>query len=225
MQNNDLWARLEAHAFDDPGAAAPFSVKLAAEEGWTPDYTRRVIEEYRKFLYLTQITDGEATPSEVVDRAWHMHLTFTRDYWDGLCGEVLRRGLHHDPCSGPEEMPRYADQYRATLRLYEREFDALPPSDIWPLLPVRNAGRAGQHALGAAPILGIAGGGALLAGYRTLGIVLLIAMVAAFAVGIGLIFHRRPGGGGGCGSGGFAGGCGGSGCGGGCGGGGCGGGG
>ena len=84
MQDPDLWNRLKAHAFNDPGATKSYAVKLAAAEGWTPDFTLRVIEEYRKFLYLTQISRGEATPSEIIDRAWHMHLTFTRNYGTGF---------------------------------------------------------------------------------------------------------------------------------------------
>lgn len=130
MRNDELWARLQAHAFDGPGSA-PFSVKLARAEGWTPAYTARVIEEYRRFLYLTQISPRQVTPSQIVDAAWHMHLTFTRDYWEVLCPKVIGKPVHHQPCAGEEEMPRYRDQFAATKALYEAEFGAEPPVDIW----------------------------------------------------------------------------------------------
>lgn len=131
MKNPALWNRLQAHRFDAPGATQPFSVKLAMAEGWDADYTAAVIEEYRRFLYLTQISDGQVTPSIPVDRAWHMHLTFTRDYWEVLCPKVLGRALHHEPCRGPEEMPRYHRQFDQTRNLYLAEFGALPPAHVW----------------------------------------------------------------------------------------------
>lgn len=131
MRNPDLWARLEAFEFDKGTGSAPFSVKLARAEGWSAAYTARVIEEYRRFLYLTQVSRKQVTPSQIVDAAWHMHLTFTRDYWEDLCPNVIGKPIHHQPCAGEEEMPRYRDQFAATKALYEAEFGAEPPRDIW----------------------------------------------------------------------------------------------
>lgn len=131
MRNPDLWARLEAFEFDKGRGTAPFSVKLALGEGWSVAFTARVIEEYRRFLYLTQVSDRQVTPSQIVDAAWHMHLTFTRDYWEDLCPNVIGKAVHHQPCAGEEEMPRYRNQYAATKALYEAEFGMEPPADIW----------------------------------------------------------------------------------------------
>lgn len=130
MRNPELWARLQAFEFDGQGSA-PFSVKLARAEGWDAGLTARVIEEYRKFLYLTQVSHTQVTPSEAVDAAWHMHMTYTRTYWDALCGEVLGKPLHHEPCAGDEEMPRYRDQFHETRLLYASEFEQEPPREIW----------------------------------------------------------------------------------------------
>ena len=130
-RNPPLWRAIKSHAFDDPEASEPFSVKLVRAEGWSPDFTERVIEEYRRFLYLTQVSERQVTPSETIDRAWHCHLTFTRDYWDVLCAEVLGQPLHHEPCKGQEEMPRYRQQFAETRRLYADEFGELPPEDVW----------------------------------------------------------------------------------------------
>lgn len=131
MRDPDLWKRLEAFRFDADTGSEPYSVKLARAEGWSADYTRAVIEEYRRFLYLTQVSEGPVTPSEPVDRAWHMHLTFTRSYWDELCRKVLKGPLHHDPCAGREEMPRYEAQFDETLALYREEFGNEPPGMVW----------------------------------------------------------------------------------------------
>ncbi len=131
MRNPDLWARLEAFEFDKGTGSAPFSVKLARAEGWSAGFAARVIEEYRRFLYLTQVSDRQVTPSQIVDAAWHMHLTFTRDYWEDLCPNVIGKAVHHQPCAGEEEMPRYRDQFAATKVLYEAEFGSEPPAEIW----------------------------------------------------------------------------------------------
>ncbi len=80
MLDPALWQRIATHPMDAPTGTAPFSIKLALAEGWDKAHTKHVIEEYRRFVYLTQISDGPITPSEQIDRAWHMHLTFTRDY-------------------------------------------------------------------------------------------------------------------------------------------------
>ena len=132
MRNRDLWRRLEAFEFDAPGSDAPFSLKLAVAENWNDDYTVRVLEEYRRFLYLTQIQSAQITPSIPVDRAWHMHMTYTRSYWEDLCAGVIGAKLHHNPVESEADMPRYLAQYEATKTLYEREFGAAPPEDIWP---------------------------------------------------------------------------------------------
>ena len=131
MRNPSLWARLQAYEFDKSHGSAPYSVKLARAEGWSTPYTARVIEEYRRFLYLSQVSDAQVTPCQVVDAAWHMHLTFTRDYWDELCPNVIGAPVHHQPCAGAEEMPRYNDQFAATKALYAQEFGSAPPEDIW----------------------------------------------------------------------------------------------
>lgn len=132
MRQPELWKRLVAYQFDAETGSEPFSVKLAVQEGWPPEYTSDVIEEYRRFLYLTQVSEGQATPSQDIDRAWHMHLTFTRDYWQRLCRDVLQAELHHDPCAGAEEMQRYEAQYQATKALYREEFGGEPDHTVWP---------------------------------------------------------------------------------------------
>ena len=132
MQDPSLWARLEAFSFDAPTGSKPYSRKLQEAEGWSRAHTRKVIEEYRRFLYLTQVSPAEATPSEPVDRAWHLHLTYTRSYWEDLCGSVLRQPLHHEPGKGEEDRRRYREQYVATRHLYRKEFGRTPPMAIWP---------------------------------------------------------------------------------------------
>ncbi|MAT71905.1 MAG: hypothetical protein CMJ58_20570 [Planctomycetaceae bacterium] len=128
-----LWRRLQEFAFDVPGAALPFSVRLAREHGWSLRLAQRAIDEYRRFLYLTQVAAEPVCPSEQIDAVWHLHLCYSRSYWDELCGRVLGRPLHHDPTAGGgAQLDYHRGLYDATLAAYQREFDAAPPRLVWP---------------------------------------------------------------------------------------------
>lgn len=138
MRDPALWARLEAFALDDPAASLPFSARLARDNGWSHAFARRVIGEYKRFLYLAAVAGHEITPSEEVDEAWHLHLLYTRSYWGELCPHVLGRPLHHGPTKGGDkEAVRWDGAYAATLAAYRAEFSAEPPADIWPPAAIR----------------------------------------------------------------------------------------
>jgi hypothetical protein len=118
---------------DDPQSAFPFSKRLARENGWTTTHARRVIEEYKRFVFLTRHAGHTVTPSDAVDQAWHLHLTYTRSYWEDLCENILDRRLHHAPTrGGRREGARYANLYGRTLQSYQDFFGEAPPADIWP---------------------------------------------------------------------------------------------
>lgn len=128
-----LWRRLSAHPLDQAKAEFPFSRRLARENGWSSGFTRRAIEEYRRFCYLAMVAGHEVTPSDAIDQVWHLHLQYTRDYWHEFCPSVLGRSLHHQPTrGGASERSRYRANYRATLASYRRHFGAPPPADLWP---------------------------------------------------------------------------------------------
>jgi uncharacterized membrane protein YgcG len=136
-----LLASIEALAIDPPGTRVTFVDRLAAENGWTRVHAAAVTREYRRFLYLAATATEPVTPSDAVDQAWHLHLSYTRSYWDDLCGRVLGRPLHHQPTQGgPQEAVRYRRQYAATLARYAHMFGALPPGAVWPTAAKRFAG-------------------------------------------------------------------------------------
>lgn len=144
--NSALCNSLEAFELDDPHATFRFTDRLARENGWTRDFARRATEEYKKFVYLAAVSPTPVTPSDIVDQVWHLHLTFTRSYWDDLCGAVLGKPLHHGPTKGGSaEDARYRRQYDETLALYRREFGCDAPAAFWPLAAERFAGA--QHQL------------------------------------------------------------------------------
>ena len=91
----ELLNRLEAWSLDDSTAVFPFSERLARDNDWSLDYARRVIREYKRFAFLAIVSGHPVTPSDQVDQAWHLHLLYTRCYWDDFCGEILGKPLHH----------------------------------------------------------------------------------------------------------------------------------
>src|SRR5690606_37880231 len=128
---NELWRRLDGFRFDVPQAGLTFTQRLARENEWTVGYSHRVVQEYRCFLYLAMTSGIEVTPSDQVDQAWHLHLTYTRSYWHDLCGEVLGEPLHHGPTRGTSSYgERYREQYAQTLLLYRELLGHEPPADI-----------------------------------------------------------------------------------------------
>jgi hypothetical protein len=133
LSNPDLWRRLSEFDFDEPDVSFPFSRRLARDCGWSHEYALCVVEEYRRFLYLAFAAGHPVTPSVDVDEAWHLHLTYTRSYWDRLCGDVLGAPLHHDPTEGGGgEAAKFDDWYARTLESYERELGEPSPDDVWP---------------------------------------------------------------------------------------------
>ncbi|WP_017300392.1 glycine-rich domain-containing protein [Nodosilinea nodulosa] len=126
-----LYAKICRFKLDDPAADFPFSAKLAWEYQWTAMYTYRAIQEYKKFMFLAAIADQDLSPSTAVDRVWHLHLLYTRSYWDEFCGKVLNKTLHHFPgLGGVDEGLKYYAQYCQTLDFY-RSYFGTPPEDIW----------------------------------------------------------------------------------------------
>lgn len=128
-----LWQRIAGHRIGPADASLSFTDRLARENRWDKAHTERVIGEYRRFCYLAMTAGHEVTPSDAVDQAWHLHLTYSRDYWQVFCPQVLGADLHHGPTSGGTvERARYYQQYADTLAAYEAAFGEVPPADIWP---------------------------------------------------------------------------------------------
>ncbi len=131
--DNPLWVALLAYTIGPDDAALSFAARLARENGWTQAQADRVILEYKRFCYLAATGDHPVTPSDAVDQAWHLHLTYSRDYWERFCPTILGRPFHHGPTAGGgEEANRYFNQYALTLRSYEAVFGEAAPRDLWP---------------------------------------------------------------------------------------------
>ena len=126
------WQRIRDHAFEDVHAPLDFAAKLAREQGWSRDEARAAIEEYRRFCFLATVSDETMVPSVAVDAVWHLHLTYTEDYWQRFCPEALGVAFHHRPGGLVRgDAARYRLRYAETLADYERWFGT-PPERWWP---------------------------------------------------------------------------------------------
>lgn len=133
-----LWKKIASLRIGSPTAQLTFTRRLARENGWPMIYAEKVIREYRRFIYLSAISKEELTPSDPVNQAWHLHLSYTHSYWKDMCGTILGFEIHHFPMEGGvEEQERFRQQYQTTLDLYQEVFDEPPPSDIWPRVDIR----------------------------------------------------------------------------------------
>ncbi len=133
MTNPDLWMRISGLEIGPQDAVLSFCARLARENGWPADYARKVIAEYKRFIYLVLVSNQELTPSDQVDQAWHLHMAYTHSYWHDLCRDILGRELHHLPTQGgASEQARFRAQYEQTLRIYTGEFGQHPPAALWP---------------------------------------------------------------------------------------------
>ncbi|WP_316799015.1 hypothetical protein [Pedobacter frigidisoli] len=128
-----LWDKIKAFEIDEPHTEFRFEQRLARENGWTAQYARRVIEEYKKFIFMCCISPNGVTPSDEVDQAWHLHLTYTKSYWVNLCRHTLKKEIHHHPTKGgANEKEKFNDFYTGTLSIYALNFGVDAPADIWP---------------------------------------------------------------------------------------------
>lgn len=120
-QELELYQRIERFSLDDVDAKLFFSKRLARDNNWTIEYAQRVIDEYKKFAFLAIVAGHPVTPSEQVDQVWHLHLVYTRSYWEDFCPLVLQTPLHHNPTKGgQQEGYKLNDWYGKTLASYER---------------------------------------------------------------------------------------------------------
>lgn len=128
-----LWEKISNFTIDDENSNFKFSERLARENNWSIDYSKKVIDEYKKFIFLCCVTKTGVTPSDQVDQAWHLHLTYTKSYWIDFCKNTLEKEIHHNPTKGGEsEANKFNDFYSKTKEDYKTLFEKEPLIEIWP---------------------------------------------------------------------------------------------
>ncbi len=134
----EVYQRLNDYDFDRPDSPLPFSRRLSQEHRWSRDFTDRAMREYKRFAFLAVVAEHPVSPSDQVDQVWHLHLTYTRSYWQEFCDDILGMPLHHEPTKGgASERAKHDDWYRKTLESYTRIFGHTPPTDLWPPSEIR----------------------------------------------------------------------------------------
>lgn len=149
MNKKELWLRLNAYHFehvvpsnlwDDveelfgrrDASSKAFASKIARKSGWSKEFARRALNEYKKFVYLGVVSDFPVTPSKIIDQVWHEHILFSKAYRQ-FCGDVIDYTFDHNPELIPmtDQTGNFNLQYLDTLALYKIEFGIESPSDIW----------------------------------------------------------------------------------------------
>lgn len=126
VEKQQLWNKLENFQFDEG-----FVQRLAREKNIPLSFAEKVVEEYRKFMFLCATMDTMATPSYWVDECWHLHLIYTRSYWEGIC-KIIGKPIHHNP-GNQKEIDR-GDFFRAfqtTIKAYEAQWGVKPSGSVW----------------------------------------------------------------------------------------------
>ena len=129
----DAHKKLIAYTIGPQDIDLTFRNRVAHENGWDLAKAERAVQEYKRFAYLCAHSRTPCTPSMEIDQVWHMHMTYTRDYWGKFCPHILGYELHHGPTEGgDDEDQKHIDQYEYTLLYYYQVFGRPPPSDLWP---------------------------------------------------------------------------------------------
>jgi uncharacterized membrane protein YgcG len=148
MTDPALWARVLAQPLTV--GSRSLTDQFARDTGHSAATARRLVTEYRRFLYLVAVNKGILAPSRLVDRAWHLHLADPPAYQDFCEALFGRQILHLEGRPAPFNDPAY----HATLTSYQQEFGLKPGSRMWPT-PEDEVPRARR--IGAAIVLGIVG--------------------------------------------------------------------
>jgi len=105
--------------------------RLLKEQTWTPEYTDKVIQEYRRFLLLClRFPQMTVVPSPAVDEVWHAHILHTRAYAND-CQTFLGFFLHHSPSYGAEQIQKDINDFEKMLEKYKELFNGAPDSQVW----------------------------------------------------------------------------------------------
>lgn len=127
IHNHEFPFRIEVdYKLDERKMCMSFKDNLRQAGDWTESSATRLVQEYRRFLYLKAVVDGDLTSSQWLDEVWHLHRSMGEDF--GL-RKILGRDLtRRNDMSKQEILTNYAK----TISYYRQEFDEEPPQDIWP---------------------------------------------------------------------------------------------
>lgn len=127
--NNELWNKIENYRLDKEDEEYGFTIRLAKENYWTKKFTESAILEYKRFMYLAATTDRMVSPSNIVDKVWHLHLVYTNSYKE-FCN-LLGKEIQHIPSTHKRsEFQKFNLATKRTTEMYRKNFGK-EPDTIW----------------------------------------------------------------------------------------------
>ena len=124
-----LWLKLNLMNAEGVAAFAPMLRAMQTQMGQNAEMAQRVIEEYRKFLFLAMRAGHQVIPPGIVNDVWTAHIESVHNYWESLAQIISERPMTEG--SDARAFASMADAWKATLESYEKIFGAKPPMDIW----------------------------------------------------------------------------------------------
>jgi hypothetical protein len=140
-----LWLKLNLMNAQGLQAFAPLMQMMEKQMGTNSETAQRVIEEYRKFLFLAMRAGHQVIPPGVINDVWMMHLQNAQNYWETLGQMITERPMAQGVDA--KSFASMADSWSATLQSYERIFGTKPPMDIWGKGPAENSGNPWEQAM------------------------------------------------------------------------------
>ena len=109
-----------------------FIYKLSKENKWSIAFSEQAFFEYKRFIYLASLGRTRVVPSKIIDKVWHLHLSFTKSYWIEMCENILQKEIHHNPSLlTTDSKTRDLEDFRNTIDLYRQVYNAIPPVACW----------------------------------------------------------------------------------------------
>ena len=124
-----LWLKLNLMNAEGLQAFAPVMQTMQQHMGSNAEMGQQVIEEYRKFLFLSMRAGHQVIPPGVINDVWMMHMQTAQNYWENLGKMITERPVVQGVDA--KNIASMADTWAATLKSYELIFGAKPPAEIW----------------------------------------------------------------------------------------------
>lgn len=124
-----LWLKLNMMNAQGLQAFAPMMKLVEQQMGANVEMAQRIIEEYRKFLFLAMRAGHQVIPPGVINDVWMMHIQNAQNYWENLSQMITERPTAQG--IDAKSFASMADAWTATLQSYEKIFGTKPPLDIW----------------------------------------------------------------------------------------------
>ena len=95
---------------------------------WNPEYTAKVIFEYKRFLTL-RVENSDLSPSDDIDKLWHYHILDTKSYYT-YCIEKFGKIIHHNPADSLNQKLRQIRLANTHVK-YLDKFGSFENKQVW----------------------------------------------------------------------------------------------